>query len=95
MIQLLKLDQNTFINPEKIIQITVLDLNKLRQERRQNHITADQREQMNDKFWEVSIYLISNEEGLNPQRYAMKFKTQTEAQTWINGKFQAVIVDYL
>ncbi len=95
MVQLLKLDNVTTINPDKIVQITVENLNKLRQERRQHYQTAEQRERLNDKFWEVSVYLRSGNDGYNPQRYTRRFKTEQEAQDWITEKFGAVIVNHL
>ncbi len=95
MIQLLRLDQDTVINPDKIVQITIQNLNKLRQERRQHHQTAEQRERMDDKFWEVSVYLRSGSDGYNPQRYTQRFQTLQAAQTWITQKFGAVIVAHL
>ena len=95
MIQLLRLNTTTVINPEKVVQITVENLNKLRQERRQNHQTAEQRERMDNKFWEVSVYLRSDSDGYNPQRYTERFQTETEAQAFVTTKFGAVIVNNL
>jgi len=93
MIQLLKVNNDTLINPEKIVQITVQNLNKLRQERRQLHQTQEQRARMEDKFWEVSVYLRSDSNGYNPQRYTERFQTEQEAQKWITDKFGGVIVN--
>ncbi len=95
MIQLLRLDKDTVINPEKIVQITVENLNSLRRERRQHYQTQEQRERMHDKFWEVSVYLRSGSDGYNPQRYTRRFQTEQEAQDWINQKFGAVIINKL
>ncbi len=95
MIQLLRLDTVTVINPDKIVQITVVNLNTLRQERRQHYQTAEQRERLGDKFWEVSVYLRSGDDGYNPQRYTRRFKTEQEAQNWILEKFGAVIINQL
>ena len=95
MIQLLKLDNDTIINPEMIVQITIENLNNLRRERRQHYQTAEQRERLQDKFWEVSVYLRSGNDGYNPQRYTKRFKTEQEAGDFINAKFGAVIVNHL
>ncbi len=95
MIQLLKLDNDTIINPEMIVQITIENLNNLRRERRQHYQTAEQRERLQDNFWEVSVYLRSGNDGYNPQRYTKRFKTEQEAQNFINEKFGAVIVNHL
>ena len=95
MIQLLRLDQDTVVNPDYIVQVVIQNLNVLRKERRQHHITAEQRERMEDKFWEVSVYIRSGSDGYNPERYTKRFQTRPEAQTWINQKFVAVIVTHL
>nr|QBK87673.1 MAG: hypothetical protein LCMAC202_00090 [Marseillevirus LCMAC202] len=95
MIELLRLNNVTIINPKMIVQITVENLNNLRRERRQHYQTAEQRERLNDKFWEVSVYLRSGNDGYNPQRYTQRFKTEQEAQKWITEKFGAVIVNHL
>lgn len=94
MIQLLKLDENTWINPEKIVQITVEDLNKLRRERGQHNQTAEQRERLNGLYWEVSVYLRSPE-GYNAQRYTQRFRNKSDALTWITDKFGSVIINNL
>ncbi len=94
MIQLLRLDSNTIINTEKILQITVENLNKLRYERNQHHQTPEQQERMNDKYWEVSVYLRSDS-GYNAQRYTKRFQTEQDAQHWVQQKFGAVIVNNL
>jgi len=95
MVQLLRLDNNTVINSDKIVQITLENLNNLRRERRQHNQTAEQRERMNDMFWEVSVYLRSGDDGYNPQRYTQRFQTDQNAQAWITQKFGGVIVDHL
>ena len=90
---LLKLDNDTIINPAKIVQITIENLNSLRQERGQHYQTQEQRERLNNKFWEVSVYLRSGNDGYNPQRYTKRFTTRLEAENWINEKFSGVIVN--
>lgn len=95
MIQLLRLDKDTVINPQKIVEIAVENLNNLRRERRQHYQTPEQRERMNDKYWEVSVYLRSGSDGYNPQRYTKRFHTEQEAQQWVQQKFGAVIVNQL
>ena len=95
MVQLLRLNKDTVINPEKIVQITVENLNDLRRERRQHYQTQEQRERLDNKFWEVSVYLRSGNDGYNPQRYTQRFQTEQEAQNWVTQKFGAVIVDHL
>ena len=95
MIQLLRLDKDTVINPQKIVQITVENLNNLRRERRQHYQTQEQRERLDDKFWEVSVYIRSGNDGYNPQRYTRRFRTEQEAQQWVKQKFGAVIVTQL
>lgn len=95
MIQLLRLDTTTIVNPNKIVQVTVDNLNKLRQERRQLYQTPDQRERMDNKFWEVSVYIRSGDDGYNPQRWTRRFETEKQAQDFVQQKFGGVIVDNL
>lgn len=95
MIQLLKVDNDVLINPHKIVQITLTNLNELRRERRQLHQTQEQRERLNNKFWEVSVYLRSGNDGYNPQRFTKRFETKQEAEKWTKEKFGNVIVDNL
>lgn len=94
-IQLLRLDDTTVINPQKVVQVTIENLNRLRQERRQHYQLQDQRERLDNKFWEVSIYIRSGNDGYNPQRYTKRFMTEKEAQDWVTMKFGAVIVEQL
>lgn len=95
MIQLLRLDPDTLINPQSIVEITVSNLNELRKERGQYYQTQEQRAQLDNKFWEVAIYLRSDGGGYNPQRYTSRFATQKEAQNWVTSKFKTVIVSQL
>ena len=95
MIKLLRLDTDVIINPQKIVQITLINLNELRKERRQLYQTQEQRERLHNKFWEVSVYLRSGNDGYNPQRFTKRFETQQEAENWIRTKFGAVIVNNL
>ena len=95
MIQLLRVDSKTVINPKMIVQVVILNLNKLRQERGQYNQTQRQQEQMDNKFWQVSIYLKSGSDGYNPQQYTIRFKTESEAQKWIKDKFGGVIITKL
>jgi hypothetical protein len=50
---------------------------------------------MDNKFWQVSVYLQSGSDGYNPQRYTQQFQTETEAQAFVTTKFGAVIVNNL
>ena len=95
MVQLLRLNEKTVVNPNKIVQITIENLNRLRQERRQHHETPEQRERMKDEYWEVSVYFRSDSDGYNPQRYTQRFQTELQAKQWIKHKFGGVIVDHL
>ena len=95
VIQLLRLDKDTLINPDKIVQITIQNLTKLFQERRQNHLSVEQLSRMDDKVWQVSVYIASGNDGYNPQRYTQNFQTLAQAQAWITSKFSAVIVNQL
>lgn len=95
MVQLLKLDQDTTINADFILQITIENLNQLRRRRDQHHETPQQRERMRDLYWEVSVYLRSGNDGYNPQRYTKRFRTQQEAQQWVNTKFGGAIINNL
>ena len=92
-ITLLRLDNNTTINISQIVEITIENLNKLRQVRRQHYQTPEQREHMENKYWEVSVYLRSNNDGYNPQRYTKRFQTEQEAKHWVNQKFGGSIVN--
>lgn len=93
MIQLLTLDTNTVVNPQFITQITIVNLNTVRRERHQNHQTSEQRARIENKYWEVSVYLRS--EDTNPQRYTQCFETKQAADAWVKQKFGAVIVNKL
>lgn len=95
MIQLLRLDPTTIINPKTIVEITIVNLNDLRRERGQNFQTQEQAAQLENKFWEVSIYLRSDGGGYNPQRYTRRFCTEKEAQKWVDNIFGKVIVNKL
>jgi len=95
MIQLLRLDSNTIINPDSIVEITVENLNNLRKERGQNYQTQEQIAQLSNKFWEVSVYLKSCGNGYNPQRYTQRFLTEQDANLWIDKKFAQIIVNKL
>ena len=92
MIQLLQLDLDTWINPQKIVKITIVDLNRVRRDRNQHVETPEQRERLNG-YWEVSVYLRS--EGYNPARFTKRFRCRNDAQNWIMAKFGSVIIDKL
>ena len=95
MLQLLKVDEDTLINPQKIIQITIGNLQKISQERGQRFQTPEQREYLQGNMWEISIYLRSDSNGYNPQRWTKNFKTRQEANNWIKNKFSHTIVEQL
>lgn len=90
---LLRLDDKTIINISHIVEITITNLNKLAQERGQHHQTSEQRSRMHDMYWEVSVYLRSDNTGYNPQRYVERFNTEAEAQKWVTHKFGGSIVN--
>jgi hypothetical protein len=93
--KLLRLDARTIINPDKIVEITIRNLDRVRRERRQYHETPEQRERMRGMYWEVSVYLRSDSDGYNPQRYTRRFPTRAAAQGWIEKVFGSVVVNDL
>lgn len=93
MIELLRLDSTTVINVNIIVQVTIENLNKLRQQRRQGHETSEQRERLDNKYWQVSFYLRSGSDGYNPQRWTKRFETEQQAQQFVQQKVGGVIVD--
>jgi len=94
MITLLQIDTDTVINIDKIVKITIVNLQNLRQERRQHYQIPEQRERMDGKYWEVSVYLRSDD-GDNAQRVTKRFETKDRATQWVQDKFGAVIVAHL
>lgn len=83
---LIKLDPTTIVNTKYIVQVSVTNLNKLRRERGLQAITPEQRAQLDDKYWQVSVYFRSDGDGYNPQAYSKRFYTLEEANKWIEDK---------
>jgi len=79
--KLLQLDSKTFINVDKIVQITITNL---LEQTKQRHIQRSQFD-ITTLNWQVSIYLKST--GDNPQRLTFDFNTEKQAKDYISSTF--------
>jgi len=84
--QLLKLNSQTFINVDKIVQITITNLSAQRRERKQP--TTENNQII--KNWQVAIYLKST--GDNPQRLTFDFSTEQQAKDYVSSTFGSFII---
>lgn len=91
-ITLIRLDSQTIVNIDHIVQVTIENLTQQRRKRNQTHQSVEQRARMEDKYWKVYVYIRSDTD-YNAQAYTQDFRTEKQAQEWVDIKFSGSIVN--
>lgn len=91
-ITLIRLDPDTIVNIDHIVQVVVVNTTIQRQKRNHHYQTPEQIARNDGKYWKVYVYIRSDAD-YNAQAFTVDFKTQLEAQKWVTDKFGGSITD--